>query len=76
MDNNFAKQIIFSDKAHFHLSGFVNKQNYAIWGNNPQIMLKHEMHLLRMTVLYGFWEGGVIGPFFFETDEGTAEHFM
>ena len=24
---NFAKRIIFSDETHFHLSGFVNKQN-------------------------------------------------
>ena len=30
------------------------------------------MHSLRTTVWCGFWAGGVIGPFFFETDEGTA----
>lgn len=27
---NFHSQIIFSDKAHFHLSGFVNKQNCSV----------------------------------------------
>ena len=32
VDNNFAKQIIFSDKAHFHLSGSVNVQNCWIGG--------------------------------------------
>ena len=30
------------------------------------------MHQLRTTVWCGFWEGGVIGPFFFEIDEGNA----
>ena len=30
------------------------------------------MHPLRTTVRCRFWEDGVIGPFFFETDKGTA----
>ena len=69
MDNNFAKQIIFSDKAHFYFSRFVNKKNCKIWGNeNSQIMQGYKMHSLRMTMWCGFWEGGVIGSFFFETD--------
>lgn len=33
----FAKRIIFTDEAHFHLNGFVNKQNCRIWGSeNPR----------------------------------------
>jgi hypothetical protein len=72
-DEKFAKKIIFSDEAHFHLSGFVNKQNCRFWGNeNPRIMQEREMHPLRTTVWCGFWEGGVLGPFFFEDDEGNA----
>ena len=31
------------------------------------------MHSLRMTVLCGFWAGGVIEPFLFETDKGTTD---
>lgn len=27
------KKILFSDAAHFHLNGFVNKQNFRIWGS-------------------------------------------
>ena len=59
-DNNFAKQIIFSDDVHFHLSGFFTKQNCWIWVNEySQIMQEREMHPLR-TVWRGFWKGGVI----------------
>jgi len=25
-----------------------------------------------MTIWYGFWSGGIIGPFFFENDQGAA----
>lgn len=28
IDGEFLKIVIFSDEAHFHLTGFVNKQNY------------------------------------------------
>ena len=51
VDNNFAKQIIFSVEAHFHLGEFVNKQICRIWGNKiPQIMQEREIHPLRTTV--------------------------
>ena len=73
VDNNFAKRIIFKDEAYFYFSGFLNKQNCRIWENeNPQVMQEREIHLLRTTVWCGFWAGGVIGPFFFETDDGTT----
>ena len=72
-NENFTKRIIFSDEAHFHLSGYVNKQNCRIWGNeNPRVTVEHEMHPQRTTVWCGFWAGGVIGPYFFENDEGAA----
>ena len=36
-----AKEIIFSDEAHFDLSVYVNKQNCRIWGTeNPHATLK------------------------------------
>ncbi|KAI5708051.1 hypothetical protein M8J77_015430 [Diaphorina citri] len=38
-NEGFAKRIIFSDEAHFHLNGFVNKQNCRIWGSeNPRVL--------------------------------------
>lgn len=62
-DNNFCDKIIFSDEAHFHLNGYVNKQNCRIWGNeNPREIHEIPMHAQRVTVWYGFWAEGIIGP--------------
>ena len=57
------KKIIFSAEAYFDLGGYVNKQNCRIWGTeNPK----------RVTVWYGFWSRGIIGPFFFENKLGET----
>ncbi|CAH2101376.1 unnamed protein product [Euphydryas editha] len=62
---DFADKIIFSDEAHFHLDGFVNRQNCRIWGEeNPRVIHEKQMHPQRVTVWCGFWAGGIIGPFF------------
>lgn len=72
-DDHFTRKIIFSDEAHFHLSGFVNKQNCRIWADeNPRELVEKPMHPQRVTVWCGFWAGGVIGPFFFENGAGQA----
>ena len=35
------KKIIFSDESHFDLGGYVNKQNYRIWGTeNPHACIE------------------------------------
>lgn len=71
IDDNFAQKIIFSDEAHFHLGGYVNKQNCRIWGSeNPHVVIEKPMHPERVTVWCGFWSGGIIGPFFFQDDNG------
>ena len=61
---DFADKIIFSDEAHFHLDGFVNRQNCRIWGEeNPRVIHEKQMHPQRVTVWCGSWAGGIIGPF-------------
>ncbi len=73
LDDNFSKKIIFSDEAHFYLSGYVNKQNCRIWADeNPREIVEKPMHPQRVTLWCGFWAGGIIGPFFFENDAGNA----
>ena len=64
------KKIIFSDEVHFDLGGYVNKQNCRIWGkeNLDQYIEKPK----RVTVWFGFWSRGIIGPFFFENEQGEA----
>lgn len=72
-DPDFGKKIIFSDEAHFWLSGFVNKQNYRIWSDeNPREIHQVPLHSEKVTVWCGFWFGGIIGPYFFEDAQGAA----
>lgn len=72
-DVDFAQKIIFSDEAHFHLGGYVNKQNCRIWGSeNPHVVLQKPMHPLRVTVWCGLWSGGIIGPYFFQNEDGAT----
>ena len=49
------KKIIFSDEAHFDLSGYVNKQNCRIWGTeNPHANIEKPTHPKRVTVWADF----------------------
>ena len=71
-----AKKIIFSDEVHFELGGYVNKQNCCIWGTENAhayfIDSFKPTHPKRVTVRCGFWSRGLIGPFFFENEQGEA----
>lgn len=72
-DNDFFKKIIFSDEAHFHLSGAVNKHNCRFWcEENPQIIHEKPLHSPKLTVWCGFWSGGIIGPYFFRNEAGNT----
>ena len=67
------KKIIFSDEAHFDLGGYVNKQNYRIWGTeNPHAYIAKPTHPKRATVWSGFWSRGIIGSFFLENVQEEA----
>ena len=71
-----AKKIIFSDEAHFELSGYINKQNYHIWGTeNPHAYIEKLTHPKRVSVWWGFWSTGIIGPFFYENEQGESITF-
>ena len=66
-----AKKIIFSDEAHFDHGGYINKQNCHIWGTeNPHACIEKKTHPKRVTVWCRFWTGGIIGPFFFDNEQG------
>lgn len=57
----------FSDEAHFHLDGVVNKQNVRFWANeNPRLIHEKDHHAPRITVWVAISSHGLIGPFFFE----------
>ncbi|CAB3258594.1 unnamed protein product [Arctia plantaginis] len=71
--DDFSTKIIMSDEAHFHLNGYVNKQNYRFWGTeNPRVMHEEPLHPLKVTAWCAVHAGGVIGPFFFEDAAGQT----
>lgn len=72
-DEDFTKKIVFLEKAQFHLSGFVNKQNCRVWSSEkPRQIQEREMHLLWVTVSCAFRAEDVIGSFFFEDERVQA----
>ena len=67
------KKIMFSDEAHFDLDGYVNKQNCLFWSTeNPHAYIEKPTHPKRVTVWCGFWSRCIIGPFFFENEQGDT----
>lgn len=61
-----------SDEAHFHLTGYVNKQNMRYWAQtNPTELHQRPLHSAKVTVWRAVLCRGVIGPYFFE-DEGAS----
>ena len=66
-------KIFFSDEAHFALGGYVNKKNYRIWDSEkPHIIEDQPLHPEKVAVRLALWSEVVIGPYFFENDDGTT----
>ncbi|GBM86135.1 hypothetical protein AVEN_75409-1 [Araneus ventricosus] len=56
--------IWLTDEAHFHLNGFVNKQNWRFWGSeNPHLCEEKPLHSPKVTALVAVCRRGIIGPF-------------
>jgi len=72
-EENFdISKIIFSDEAHFWLGGYVNKQNYRIWGTEqPNSIVTRPLHPQKLTIWCGLCAEGLVGPYVFnETIDG------
>ena len=70
-DSDFYRKIVYSDEAHIWLNGFVNKPNMRYWSDsNPHVLHESSVHPEKITVWFGLWAGGVIGPYFFRDDHG------
>ena len=64
---------MMSDEARFHLGGFVNKQNCRIWAQeHPHSHNVAQAHPQKVTVWCGVTHDRVIGPHFFDNQDGTA----
>ena len=70
---DFLQQVWFSDEAHFCLNGKVNRQNCRIWASEkPEDVYQLPLHSPRVTVWCAMSASGIIGPFWFETSDGTT----
>lgn len=62
--------IFFSDEAHFHIGGYVNKQNMRYWSaSNPKEVHEKPLHSPKTTVWCAVSGNGIIGPYFFGRGE-------
>jgi hypothetical protein len=66
-DEGVLDVLIMSNEAHFHLSSYVNNQNFRYWSdNNPMQLHEKPLHGEKVIVWYGVSTFGVIGPYFFD----------
>ena len=67
VDASWSWQILWSNEAHFHISGTVNTHNCRIWdAKNPRTFQEIDLHSPKVTVCCGFKATFIIEPFFFE----------
>ncbi|GFW58546.1 uncharacterized protein TNCV_718461 [Trichonephila clavipes] len=67
VDASWPWKILWSDEAHFHLSGTVNTHNCRIWETeNPPTFQEIPLHSPKVTIWCGFRATFILGPFFFE----------
>ena len=74
-DDSFLKKLHMSDECHAHLSGTVNTQNFRYWGTeNPgnELIDESPRSVLKVTMWVAIGWYGIIGPYFFEDDDGRT----
>jgi hypothetical protein len=65
-DDDILDLTFFSDEAWFHLSGYVNSQNYRSWNTeNPNILRETTLHPIKLGVWVAMSRRRIIGPYFF-----------
>lgn len=69
------ERIWFTDEAHFWLDGYVNKQNYRIWGTeNPRSFETAPLKSQKITCWCAISSKGLIGPFFFAGNVNSSAY--
>ncbi|GBM46850.1 hypothetical protein AVEN_271170-1 [Araneus ventricosus] len=64
-----------SDEAHFHLDGYVNRQNWRVWGTeNPHFAIEKSLYPRRVTVWCALSSRGIVEAIFFEQTVDSARY--
>ena len=72
-DEHRVGKIWFSDEAHFHLDGSVNRQNCRIWVTEPpNFVTTKSLNSRKCTAWCALSSHGIIRPYWFEDDDGNA----
>lgn len=65
----------FSDEAWFHLSGYVNSQNYRTWSTeNPHVFHETTLHPIKIGVWIAMSRRRIIGPIFFNKNINAVNY--
>jgi hypothetical protein len=65
-DEGVLDVLLMSHEAHFHLSGYVNKQNFRYWSDKNPMQIRGKLsHSEKVTIWHGVSTSVVIGPYFF-----------
>jgi hypothetical protein len=65
----------FSDEAHFHLDGVVNKHNVRFWASeNPRVIHEKVRHAPRITAWVASSSHGLLGPISFEETVNSVRY--
>lgn len=73
LDASFPDNVIWTDEAHVHLSGYVNSRNAVYWGlSKPTEVVQRGLHPLKITIWCALTSRGLIGPFYFEENGQTV----
>ena len=76
-DDDFLKELQFSDEATFHVRGKVNKQNVHIWGTEkPHRIVENERDSPKTNVFCAISTSKVYGPYFFPDRTVNGETFL
>jgi len=72
-NQELVNNLLMSNEAHFHLSGFVNKQNFRYWSaTNLTELHARPLHSSKVTVWCAISSLEIIGPYFFEDERERA----
>lgn len=67
IDDDWLDTILWTDEAHFTLTGQVNSRNCVIWANeNPHAFVQTPLHDQKVTVWCGVTSHCMLGPYFFD----------
>jgi hypothetical protein len=73
MHTDLGRLLIISDEAIFSLNSSVNKQNCRYWEpTNPCQLHERLLHSPHVIVWCAISAQGIIGPYFFESDDGVS----